>query len=64
MTSVYAALSGRQSEKTNAVIAPHTIAAFDTWIRTSHHGSFVRYWISPTIICTASTPSTSSAPRR
>src|SRR5207247_287856 len=54
---------GRQSRATNIVVAAQSAAASVTCARTSHHGSFVRYWISPTAICAASTQMTSSAAR-
>ena len=33
--------------------ATQIVAASETWIATSHHGSAFRYWISPTAICTS-----------
>src|SRR5207237_10544625 len=54
---------GRQGSATNATVPPQRTAESVTWVRTSHHGSFVRYWISPTAICAASTASTASAAR-
>ena len=57
----YADCAGRQSRTTNAVSAAQTVTATVTCTSTSHHGRCVRYCTSPIVICTASSPSTSSA---
>src|SRR5207302_897451 len=56
-------LLGRQSEITSAAVAAQRLAASVTCTSTSHHGKSVRYWISPTAICTKRIPSTRTPKR-
>ena len=54
---------GRRSAYAIATVSAQIVAAIETWITTSHHGSALRYWISPTAICTSSTARRASAAR-
>ena len=61
MTPVYDAGCAR-GPSTRPTVHAHTAAASPTWISTSHHGSWFRYWSSPTAICTSSSTSSTTAP--
>ena len=65
--SVYGArrangIGGRRMTVTSATAQAQTAPASATWTRTSHHGRCVRYWSSPTPICTRNRNSSAAAP--